>query len=697
MSRTHAFLLLAAGCLAGCAGRADRIATGPYGNRVDASSARVLWVSRPGVPAQPVRLEGGGLVLEGVSVTAPIAGRPELLHTAAFEGLRSATRYRYRIGADGGAAAGSFVTAPEAGAPSPVRFAVYGDTRTYPDRHRAVAEGIAREEPAFVLCSGDLVADGEVWERWEEEFFGPAAPYLSRSVLWPVRGNHEGDGVFYRELFDLPGNELYYSFEYGNAHFVVLDCYSERAEMLEWLERDLAASRAQWTFVVLHVPIFNVGGHTSRWGREDFLPVLERHGVDFVIAGHSHLYERFLPIGPPGGKPLIHVVSGRGGAPPYPAVPSPALAGGIGNSDLHYCLFELDGNRCEMTVKRPDGSVMDSLLLVKEGDSYQDAVMAQAVDTQTAAALTPLFVSLQVDFPALPQPGQTTRATLRGSGLAMARHLAVEQADEPRGWRVVPREGAPEDGEFAFEVTPPDGLTVSLSGLDPPLRVTLTATVATGTFQGRDVGLGLAPAMARLTVPEPEPVDVPRAPGEIAVDGDLAEWADVPSLPRPFQGAESSCLRLCWRPEGLYGAATVRDDSIRAEPEAPWQADALELFIDKDFSRATERTAQSAQYAFSPAPAAGPGAGHWLVAYGGYGEAQADVRCAWSPVEGGYVLEFLLPARVLAPAAMEAGTVMGLNFALSNDGVPVEQFYSDKNRDRGWGTPIRWGAVRLAE
>ena len=141
MCRTHAFLLLAAGCLAGCAGRADRIVTGPYVNRVDASSARILWVSRPGVPAEPVRLEGGGLALEAASVTAPIAGRPELLHTAAFEGLRPSARYRYGIGAGGGAAAGSFVTAPEAGAPSPVRFAVYGDTRTYPDRHRAVAEG----------------------------------------------------------------------------------------------------------------------------------------------------------------------------------------------------------------------------------------------------------------------------------------------------------------------------------------------------------------------------------------------------------------------------------------------------------------------------------------------------------------------------------------------------------------------------
>jgi len=58
------------------------------------------------------------------------------------------------------------------------------------------------------------------------------------------------------------------------------------------------------------------------------------------------------------------------------------------------------------------------------------------------------------------------------------------------------------------------------------------------------------------------------------------------------------------------------------------------------------------------------------------------------------VLEFVIPAARLEPARMEAGCVLGLNFALSNDGRPVEQFYSDKD-PVGWRSPVTWGAVRL--
>jgi predicted phosphodiesterase len=616
---------------------------------------------------------------------------------AALEALRPASRFEYRIGNGKGAASGSFVTAPSSDAPSDVRFVVYGDTRSSPERHRSVAEAIAADRPAFVVCSGDLVGDGRVWEQWAQEFMQPAAAYLSEAVLWPVRGNHEEDAVLYRELFDLPGNELYYSFDFGSLHFVVLDCYSERAEMLDWLKRDLAACRAQWILVALHEPMFNVGGYASQWGREDFLPVLEEHGVDVVVAGHSHIYERFVPIGPPGRKPLIHIVSGGGGAPMYRPVPSPALAGGIGQSELHYCLFEVSGNRCDITVKRPDGSVMDSLLLVKDGDSYQSAVMAEAITTERAASLTSLFVGLSVDFPNLPQPGQTVRATLRGDALSTADRVAVSAAGESAGWEVVPREGALQNGVFSFEVKAPPDVKVDLRGLHPGLSVALSVTLAGRRFEAKDLPLRLGQRTIRQSIPEPEPVAVSRLRAPVSVDGDLSEWADVPSLPRPFQGADASSVRLCWRQEGLYGAAQVRDDSLRSDPQAPWRGDALELFIEKDFARAVERTERSAQYAFSPDPAAGPGPGHSLVAYGREGEAQAGIRCAWRPVEGGYALEFFLPAEVLAPAAMRAGTVMGLNFALSNDGVPVEQFYSDKNRDRGWGTPITWGCVRLSE
>ena len=687
-----AMLPVLALCLAaGPAAPAPRIVMGPYVNRVGPSRATILWVSEPAAPAALVRLKGGGRELLATSVSR------SALRMAVFEDLTPATRYEYRIGGGEAAATGSFVTAPPPGASDPIRFVIYGDARTYPDRHRSVTEAIAREDPAFVVCSGDLVTNGQVWEQWGPQFFGPAAPYLTRSVLWPVRGNHEGDAVIYRELFDLPGNELYYSFNYGNAHFIVLDCYSERAKMLKWLKRDLAKNRAEWTFVVLHEPMFNVGGHASAWGREDFLPVLEEQGVDFVVAGHSHIYERFLPIGPPGRKPLIHVVSGGGGAPAYTVETSPALAGGVGSPDLHYCLFEIDGNRCTMTVKRPDGSVLDSLSLVKVGDAYQDSVMAEALETKKAAALTSLFVDLTADFPSLPQPGQTAQATLGNKALALVERVAISGASDEAGWQVVPRQGAPEDGAFPFEVIAPDNVTVGIEGFRPPLRVSLRMTVAGKAFEADDLALRPTAATVRRAIPEPEPVDLPRARRKVTVDGDLAEWVDVPPLPLPFQGRAASSVRLCWRPEGLYGAARVQDDDVSVDPKAPWRADTLELFIDGDFSRGIERTRHSAQYAFSPAPERGPGPGHCLVAYAGSPEAQAGVRCAWSGVDGGYALEFFVPADALGLAAMEAGRVLGFNFALSNDGAPVEQFYSDKNRDHGWRTPLTWGALRLAK
>jgi len=132
------------------------------------------------------------------------------------------------------------------------------------------------------------------------------------------------------------------------------------------------------------VPTFNVGGHASKWGAKDVLPILEERGVDVVIAGHSHLYERFVPIGPAGRKPLIHIVTGGGGAPNADAEESSLLEGGTGHGVLHYCLFEIQGNRLTMIVKKPDGTELDLMTLVKKNGIYQDSIMKKSVETGRA-------------------------------------------------------------------------------------------------------------------------------------------------------------------------------------------------------------------------------------------------------------------------------------------------------------------------
>lgn len=668
---------------------------GPHVNRVDGTSARILWVSEAASPEAQVTVEGGGQTLKPAPATSAIAGRDEVLHTVAVEGLRPFTRYRYRVAAGGEIAEGSFRTAAREAVP--FRFVVYGDTRSRPEQHLSVSKAIAAEEPAFVVCNGDLVANGTVWEQWKREFFDPAMPYLRKSALWPVRGNHEEDAVFYRELFDLPGNELYYSFDFGDVHSVVLDSNlggDERRAMLEWFEHDLAANQSRWVFVSQHHPTFNIGGHGSTWGREDFLPVMEKYGVDFVIAGHSHLYERFMPIGPRGKKPVIHIVSGGGGAPTYPAGYSPILAGGIGNSELHFCCFEIDGDRCEMITRRPDGSVLDRLSLVKREGMYQDKVMVHALDTETAESIAFMFRDLEADFLAIPRPGERVEVALKASSIRQGSVVVVAQAKDDGQWKVRKQKIGMVDGRAVFEVTAPRNLSVGLKGFDPPLTILLEVDQDGGSYSADSVAPRLSDDTFRRMVPEPAPAAVPYSQAAIVVDGDLSEWDGISTMPLPFLKRATSSFRFCWREEGLYGAVVAEDDSIEANPSAPWQADSVELFIDKDFARSPRRTLNAAQYVFSPAPESGPGEGHIRVAYGADRRRQTEIQCAWAPAPGGYVLEFLIPAEALRPARMRAGCTLGMNFALNDDGTPVELFYSDKDGD-GWQSPITWGAVQF--
>jgi hypothetical protein len=142
-------------------------------------------------------------------------------------------------------------------------------------------------------------------------------------VLWPALGNHDirsadprtESGVYY-DVFTVPtlgeaggvpsGTRSYYSFDYANAHFICLNSeaadLSQSSAMLAWLRRDLAGNKRLWTIAYWHQPPYSRGSHDSDSDREqerhmgemrrNFVPVLEAGGVDLVLGGHSHLYER---------------------------------------------------------------------------------------------------------------------------------------------------------------------------------------------------------------------------------------------------------------------------------------------------------------------------------------------------------------------------------------------------------------------
>ena len=213
-------------------------------------------------------------------------------------------------------------------------FLVYGDTRSFVDRHKLVANTMAQDEPdaALVINTGDLVETPSV-DRFEN-FFG-AIETLARSHPYlAVLGNHERSDPRYFEFLALPpgdgeAGEQWWSFDYGGVHFVGLDsnvltgadAVAQMQQQTEWLEADLANSDAAFKVVFFHYPIYS-----SAWKegvektiRELWEPIFLEHGVDVVFNGHMHCYEHFYVDG------LHHVVTGGGGAPlqdPIDAVPN---------------------------------------------------------------------------------------------------------------------------------------------------------------------------------------------------------------------------------------------------------------------------------------------------------------------------------------------------------------------------------------
>ena len=165
---------------------------------------------------------------------------PQTEHVFRLSGLLPATRYAYALELDGQplytSAALRFRTHPPPGAAEPFRLFAWGDSGTATAGQFRVAQRMANElnGAAFSLILGDIIyQDGHPLE-YDPKFFRPYAALTSRMVIWPVVGNHDvlfdPSGQPWMDAFHTPANnplftELYYSFDYANAHVVVLDTH----------------------------------------------------------------------------------------------------------------------------------------------------------------------------------------------------------------------------------------------------------------------------------------------------------------------------------------------------------------------------------------------------------------------------------------------------------------------------------------
>ena len=302
---------------------AQTVTRGPYLQLQTPQSAVVAW--RTDVPTDS-RVRYGTAVSTLSSAASDPA--PTTEHRVTVSGLSAETRYYYSVGSSSAAFAGGdsshyFSTAPPVGAVRPVRIWVTGDSGTADTRPRAVRDAYlafaaGRATDAWLMLGDNAYVSGTD-DEYQAAVFDVFFGVLRNTFLWPTLGNHDGYSANsasqtgpYFDIFTLPaagqagglpsGTEAYYSFEYANIHFVCLDSYgSPRGAadpMLTWLAADLASNTRDWTIAYWHHPPYSKGSHDSDVEgeliemRQQALPVLEAGGVDLVLTGHSHSYER---------------------------------------------------------------------------------------------------------------------------------------------------------------------------------------------------------------------------------------------------------------------------------------------------------------------------------------------------------------------------------------------------------------------
>jgi uncharacterized protein (TIGR03382 family) len=208
--------------------------------------------------------------------------------------------------------------------------------------------------------------------------------------LFASLGNHEyvtNQGQPYIDNLYLPSNnpqnsERYYSFDWGHVHFVALDsncaiglASADRcglAAQKTWLEKDLAATTQPWKIVFFHHPPWSSGEHGSQLTmRRNFAPIFEKYGVDLVLTGHDHNYERSKPMEgdavAPAGEGIPYLVVGGGGASLRPFATSKPDWSVIRDDQAHGFLdVKVVEGTLTANLVETDGKVLDSFTLKKD-------------------------------------------------------------------------------------------------------------------------------------------------------------------------------------------------------------------------------------------------------------------------------------------------------------------------------------------
>ena len=412
------------------------VTRGPYLQQASDTGLIIRWrSSRPVVGVVRYGASAGELTHSASEKKATTE------HSISIGGLPPSSTWFYSVGDPASTLAGDssfrFTTSPAPGTAEDTRIWVLGDCGTANRAQFGVRDAFHRftagRVPDVMLLLGDNAYNTGTQDEYQAAIFNTYPTTLRRVPVWSTLGNHETgqsrdfDGDYpYFDVFTLPtrgeaggepsGTEHYYSFDRGQIHFVCLDSMtadrSPGGAMATWLKADLASATAPWIIAFWHHPPYTKGSHDSDVEKElvemrkHMVPILEAGGVDLVLSGHSHCYERSFLLdrhygdsssltpamkkdggsGRPGEsgaytKPLtgarghhgaVYTVAGSSGKRSGGSLNHPAMF--ISLNELGSMVLDVGADRLDATFVNPTGkplgskfSVMDAFTIQKKG------------------------------------------------------------------------------------------------------------------------------------------------------------------------------------------------------------------------------------------------------------------------------------------------------------------------------------------
>src|SRR5437868_5059954 len=247
-----------------------------------------------------------------------------------------------------------------------LRFAVVGDTGSGTQKQRDVGEMMVKYHAAFpfefVLMMGDNLYGSESPRDFETKFSEPYTKLLDDKVkFYATLGNHDLPLQVNYQNFNMNGKE-YYRFKKGSVAFYSLNSNYMDKKQVEWLESELSKDTSDWKVCFFHHPPYSSAKKhgSDNQLREVVEPIFVKYGVDVVLSGHDHVYERIKPQ-----QGIYYFVSGAGGQLRAGDVkPSPFVEKAY-DSDMHFMLFEVVGDQMYFQTISRTGETVDSGVIAR--------------------------------------------------------------------------------------------------------------------------------------------------------------------------------------------------------------------------------------------------------------------------------------------------------------------------------------------